>query len=264
MNEPPLDVWVIISKDGWIFHAHCTCTAGLGESCSHISALLFYLEFVASQRVKESVTEQECKWNVRKAVKKVAMNSISQIDFETTKAKFREMDKCDSECEVKEKKMRRQMPVAPPTPAERTSLFEKLAAASLNFTAPIAIYSVSDFYEPRKSDVYPPCLRELFSEEYLTKSIEELREIAVNLYLDITQAQCDKLEEGTRLQSKSKLWFLIRAGRITASLFKAVCRTSLERPSLSLLNQMCYPERFKFVSKAMRWGCDHENNAREM
>ena len=45
MNDPPVSLWVITHIDGTIICAHCTgCMAGLGEYCSHIASVLFYLE----------------------------------------------------------------------------------------------------------------------------------------------------------------------------------------------------------------------------
>lgn len=41
MNDPPLNVWVLASLDGHIICGHCTCVAGLTESCSHVGAVCF-------------------------------------------------------------------------------------------------------------------------------------------------------------------------------------------------------------------------------
>ena len=46
-----------------------------------------------------------------------------------------------------------------------------------------------------------------------------------NLSLEFTDEMAKSVESETRLQSKSKLWFKYRAGRVTASRMKAVCRT---------------------------------------
>ena len=81
--------------------------------------------------------------------------------------------------------------------------------------------------------------------------------------LKITKEQASNREASTRDQAKSKTWFLYRAGRVTASKFKAAAHTDLSQPSQSLINSVCYPERYKFSSKATRWGCDHEKTARE-
>ena len=45
MNNSPVPLWIITEKDGTIICAHCVgCMAGLGECCSHIASVLFYLE----------------------------------------------------------------------------------------------------------------------------------------------------------------------------------------------------------------------------
>ena len=63
----PLAPWFIAEKSGEILYVHCNCMAGLGESCSHVGALLFYVE--AAVRIRESKTvtgekalSQEKKW----------------------------------------------------------------------------------------------------------------------------------------------------------------------------------------------------------
>ena len=57
------------------------------------------------------------------------------------------------------------------------------------------------------------------------------------------------------------MWFSQRAGRITASKFKAAARTNISQPSQSLIKLVCYPESMQFRSKATKWGCTHENDA---
>ena len=42
--------------------AHCDCMAGLGEVCSHVGAIPFYVE--SAYRVK-NCTEVSCAWNMR-------------------------------------------------------------------------------------------------------------------------------------------------------------------------------------------------------
>ena len=47
---------------------------------------------------------------------------------------------------------------------------------------------------------------------------------------------------------------------MTASKMKAVCHTDSD-PAQSLVKSICYPEAFKFSSKATSWGCRHEKSA---
>lgn len=70
-----------------------------------------------------------------------------------------------------------------------------------------------------------------------------------------------RVESNTREQSKCLKWFTYRAGRITASLMKSICATSVSQPSVSLVKRICYPEKHKFSSAATEWGLQHENAA---
>ena len=59
---------------------------------------------------------------------------------------------------------------------------------------------------------------------------EELKAACEDVFTNkivVTQEEANYLEESTRLQSQSLLWFKHRTGRITASKFLAVKRASL-------------------------------------
>ncbi|KAG5865962.1 hypothetical protein JTB14_012191 [Gonioctena quinquepunctata] len=62
-REKPLHVWVIVLPDGAVPCAHCTCMAGLSEVCSHVAAILFYLEARPSSE-EVSCTETTARWPV--------------------------------------------------------------------------------------------------------------------------------------------------------------------------------------------------------
>ena len=76
------------------------------------------------------------------------------------------------------------------------------------------------------------------------------------------QILCTKATElKIRMQANSRLWFQMRAGRITASKFKAACHTNPASPSISLIMSISHPDLFRFLTKATRWGCKHEKPA---
>ena len=81
--------------------------------------------------------------------------------------------------------------------------------------------------------------------------------------LDAYRMVCSKgwLSESTKLQSKCKLWTIHRAGRVTASNFKAAVSTNAGNPSISLIKKLCYPEACRFSNAATLWGCQHESDA---
>ena len=109
----------------------------------------------------------------------------------------------------------------------------------------------------------PPTIQSFAHQRYSSLGKEELHaecEVVFN-QMKISQDEAHYLSEATCLQSQSILWFEHRKGRITASLFGAVCRTSIQLPSLSLLNKIL--QRTPMVkAAALDWGISKENTAK--
>ena len=70
--------------------------AGLGEACSHVASLLFYLEAFYRTRETKSCTQEQCKWLLPKAVKEVPYLPVAQIDFKGATRKMRDLN-CSTE-----------------------------------------------------------------------------------------------------------------------------------------------------------------------
>ena len=107
----------------------------------------------------------------------------------------------------------------------------------------------------------PVCLSQIFKSEYLNLNYCELLSIASDYQITVTEQQATQVESKTKLQANSRLWYQMRAGRITASCLKAACRTNLAQPSISLIMEVCHPEMSKFKTVATNWGCAHEKVA---
>lgn len=100
--------------------------------------------------------------------------------------------------------------------------------------------------------MFPPLLSELYKTNFLHLLYHELLDQCDEVFdsLAVTEDQAVNLENETQGQAKSKLWFQHRAGRITASHFKAAACTDATQPSQSLIKSICYPEAYKFNSAA--------------
>ncbi|XP_052264229.1 uncharacterized protein LOC127867222 [Dreissena polymorpha] len=92
MNATPLHPWVIANKDGMVEAAHCDCKAGLGETCSHVGALLFHIEFIHRLMSRRTVTQEKAYWSMPSAVDKVPYAEIRGIDFTSVSTKKRRLD----------------------------------------------------------------------------------------------------------------------------------------------------------------------------
>ena len=79
---------ICMGTDAIVKVALCTCTAGLGDVCNHIAALLYALEEFVRLGLREddtSPTSQLCKWN-RPRPRRVAPCAVSEVQL--SRAKF--------------------------------------------------------------------------------------------------------------------------------------------------------------------------------
>ena len=65
-------------------------------------------------------------------------------------------------------------------------------------------------------------LSNLYEEEMLTKSLDELQATAFEVKINITEIEADTINTETVKEYKSRKWFLYRANQITASSLKSL------------------------------------------
>ena len=70
-----------------------------------------------------------------------------------------------------------------------------------------------------------------------------------------------KSRKTPKTKPRDLAFFTHRAGRIGASLSGAVCHTNPAQPSQSLIKSIYYPHLFKINTKAVTYGCKHEDDA---
>ena len=81
-NEPLLSPWINTDKDGMVLCCHCDCMAGLGEVCSHVGALLFYVE---AMRHTYTCTDLPCPWNIPPSIDSIKIHSSVSAAKKTKK-----------------------------------------------------------------------------------------------------------------------------------------------------------------------------------
>lgn len=280
-NEPPLKVWVRTDHDGIVKCAHCQCMAGLGEVCSHVAAVLFYVD--AAYRNK-TCTEIPCQWVIPSSVDNIPYSRIADIDFTRPKPGILPVKRaahCNNDCDM----------LSDPSDIECSSrpyhsTSSSVATINPNMTKPTTDHITtffnavskhkpsclslqlpySDSYIPQNEETVcsaVPSYRDLYSPQNEELTYSELINVCEETKPFLTREEILQIERETRDQYKSDVWFLQRAGRITASKMKSVCRTEPSSPSVSLVDQICYPEKHRVSTEAIRWGCDHEGIARE-
>ncbi|XP_076034152.1 uncharacterized protein LOC143020978 [Oratosquilla oratoria] len=269
LREKPLLPWFIADKEGCILAAHCTCMAGLGESCTHVAALLFSVGATIKLRDSRTVTQSKSYWLLTGSLKGVSYKQCKDINFTSAKKKKldRNIDSCletdiPNPC-VNKKYIKNQIP--DPIDIELASFFKSLSSTS---TKPALLSLCEPYCEqfaPKSVSLdFPTVLTELKEESAIQLPYDELSNKCRSINLTVTEDQATAVERETREQASSKLWFKFQSGRITASVMKSVCATDPASPSQSLIKRVCYPESCEFFSKATQWGCEHEKDAKDI
>ena len=252
-SKTPLRPWVLVRCNGTILVGHCTCMAGLAETCSHVGAVLHWVETAIRVRDDTPCTSKENKWLMPTPTQSIPYLQLCDIDFSAPKR---------LKVTSPSAPLVNLSTATPPSESEKEDFFREIAKEEVK--KPLILSIVEPYSEKfvHSSDHLPKLLHGIFKPEHLSKNYSELLTLA-EIYLQdkVTPAMVDHLEQITRQQSRSKNWFLFRAGRITASRLKQVLHTDPHQPSLSLLKSVCYPEIHRFSSKATSWGCEHEKIA---
>lgn len=94
MNDPQVQLWIITTKEGTVVSGHCAgCMAGLGECCSHLTSVLFYLEVWTRLNGKLACTQVKCTWLLPTTAKQVDYASVKDINFSSAKKLKADLDK---------------------------------------------------------------------------------------------------------------------------------------------------------------------------
>ena len=270
MRDKPLKPWVIAEKGGNVVAAHCNCMAGLGEACTHVAALLFSIEASVKIRDAKTVTEEKAYWLLPSACKTIAYKEVNEINFVSAKTAKKQLDiQIDTvpspsvNNETPSLKKNRVVPEA--TYTDLLSFAEELSKLNSKPALLSVIKPYSEKYIPKidRAD-FPSVLNELKNEKLIGASYNKILEKCSTIVFTCSKQQSENVEQYSESQSNSKIWYKFRAGRITASKAKAVCRMDKTSPSHSLVKAICYPEENKIQTTATKWGLDKESIAKKV
>lgn len=145
------------------------------------------------------------------------------------------------------------------------ALIRKLEESGLEVAASKAFFLHSDAADEddelirKKEYVSKLSMTNRYEQCYEDQSIDDLRDVVKFTDWSIAQHDCDLIEEMTRDQSADPLWFKMRLGRVTASIFSRCVKTSIDNPSKSLLNSI-FTENSVQNIPACIYGKEHESN----
>ena len=242
MNDPHVQLWIITTKDGTVVSAHCAgCMAGLGECCSHIASVLFYLEAWTKLNGKLTCTQVKCTWILPSAVNHLEYKRVEDINFISAKKLKSDLDKSIESVNSSniELSAASQIPEHTPTenkPAVKRPSEEKLQAFYKSLSEckikPICLslippYSESFISKTRDIKSIP----DLYEKKYLDLSYTELLKECYKVDLELSDEEIKTIERDTIDQAKGGAFFRHRAGRIGASKCRVASHTDPSQPS---------------------------------
>ena len=236
--------------------------SGLGECCCHFGAVLFYVDFAVNLRDSKTCTEEKAYW-LLPGYKQVEYKPVADTDFTSAITLQQNIKKQAAKSSAHENNPLSRKTTRKPTHDEISAFYEKLSKCGTKPAILSIVPGYTKSFEPSllKSS-YPKSLKDLHKIEHVTLNYKELIDICNNADISITFEQLINVEKATRLQANCNKWYHFRTGRVTASVVGGVCHSTIEKPSISLIKQICYPK--KFYSPATEWGCKNEKTAKEL
>ena len=219
LDNPSHEVWVLIEKKtGVIQSGICSCFAGHGQTCNHIAALLFKVDFCWQNGfIRKAVTDKQCMWKNKAKSKNIIPQQIR--DLTIVKPKASRATPATSSHTTERTNFK------PLNEAKGMSYSEFLGELKVINPGSVVLGEMEDtryhMYEEWgkkkvvKSIQYPPSLKELSSDAITTQDV--IRNVSTISHCDI-----QNLEAATRGQADNPLWGEQRVGRCTASNVKDI------------------------------------------
>eukprot|EP00794_Sanderia_malayensis_P019455 gene19455-biopygen14438 len=217
INDPPHKLWICLEKQtGKILCTHCTCMAGMSQTCNHVAAALFRIESASRLGLNNpSCTSTACEWLPNsKPVEPVRIKNlklkrhcfgkrgkISQEPNSVQKRNFNPIAKSDYKLDLS-------------TVASALKTICKESDSMLFTASP-----KPDLPSNTKINDAPPkiyCFSKILEESV---SKEDYLDSVVKIFTEQRIADMEKL---TRGQSDNSIWYLSRKHAITASIAHAV------------------------------------------
>lgn len=167
VNENCTNSWIIAEQDGCVVCAHCDCVAGLGETCTHICAILFYIDGSLRRCTETSVTDSKSTWVIPSKV--AAPDKVAEIEF-TAPSK-----KCWDDMPVYNKNFEHKNRVPPLSSSEIGKLLSKLQLQSSGLHAVVKPFSLEIHEQLQSKGKY--MFNTFCRPEYEMESLQNLQRI---------------------------------------------------------------------------------------
>ena len=172
--------------------------AGLREACTHIGAILFYLEAVCRFEEAKTCTQGLCAWNVP-CLKKIEYLRTKEIDFTSVRGKKSKLDDpLEGVSTVSEESAVTTNEGSRPTSDEFALFYKNISRQGTKPAILSLIPNYSDSYVPKSTQPhFPRPLTALHSAEYIALNYHELLQVCEHVSVDTTKEMCNLIEKET-------------------------------------------------------------------
>ena len=192
--------------------------AGLVEVCTHVAALLFWVEMSVKIHTSKTVTDQKAYWVTLPINTSLQPQELINIDFRSLQLKRKCIETAlitSLTNHLHEKNLpKKKILIEKPSETELSTFYSSLMQSEKN---PAILGILPGFADKFKLDAIQygeKLLIKLYSEKLVNLSFEDLLVKCNNIYetITITQKEALHIESQTRNQAKSGKWYELRAG----------------------------------------------------
>lgn len=176
LSEAPLQAWVSVKENGEVICGHCSCMAGLGETCSHVAAILFALETSVRLHTGKTCTSVACSWLAPSTSKGVEYAEARNIEFHSAKSKLKESRRQLFQSVPGRRFMRNEVSKRPYNANDHRTLYDSLFKASKQCAILSVVEPYAEEFVPAASKLnLPSSLTSLYEPKNQNLGLEELR-----------------------------------------------------------------------------------------
>ena len=282
MKKEKYNVYIHLHQtSGEILYAKCSCKAGAGGCCKHVSAALYQLVEYRELNLKSVPEDKTCtdllqKWHVPGEAANTEAILFSDLIFE--KADF-EKDKSNTRKRpiVTGSRKYCSAPNSHETSEQLQSFCDNLKKTGQGDYMVSLLegnnYVPSDFYHSSRKDILagdedwePETKRQAVSnifEQFTSMTfadnlLNESNKTFVLNHLMIPSETCVSIEKSTLQQSENVEWFNERRKRLTSSNFGAVINRRANIFPKTIIKKVLCSNKFNKIPQSCKWGLDNE------
>ena len=208
VNDTPRSVWVCVKKNGEIITAWCSCTAGFSQTCNHVIAACYKVEYAISNNLNETAcTSMACEWN-RSSRKTIRPCKVKDMDLRGA-----------SGSQSSRESVQARLAYEPRRPGDDNigaDNIQHFLGKLEGINKKAVLFTGLNMSGRNVSREYPAPIPEIVSAMELDDVEDEELHAKFVEAIAMTDEQCEALEYATRGQENEQ-WREHRKGRITAS-----------------------------------------------